>query len=185
MACKGCGGSRRATQPRTMDASKLDRGDVPMEYTANTPPRTYRGRSGRIYRVDSGKGRRFMAHPSDVEKLLRLSVFRVVKANEAARESDLQVEPQPKPVSVVTMAPPKQPTPPVPAPEPEPEPDDLRTLPDPAQLSVDDIKALGLTPAEWETLLEAERAGKSRKTAITFMEAQAHGTSEHADAVAA
>lgn len=45
-------------------------------------------------------------------------------------------------------------------------------LPDPADLTVTEIKALDLTPVQWDQLLAAERAGKNRATAVEYMESQ-------------
>ena len=68
--------------------------------------------------------------------------------------------------------------PPAPAePEPEPEPEAAVSEPevmalDPNELTVDEIRALDLSPVAWAQLLDAERAGKNRKSAVEHIQAQ-------------
>lgn len=45
-------------------------------------------------------------------------------------------------------------------------------VPDPNTLTVDEIRDLDLSPVAWAQLLDAERAGKNRKSAVEFIEAQ-------------
>ena len=171
-----------------------------MEYTADTPPRSFRGRSGRVYRV-GGRNRGFMAHPSDVEKLLRLRMFRRVDVDKmTSEEATVTVEPKPKPGSVVTMptptgqateafiaqverGPPSATLPPMPPIEKEAS--EGNGLPDPATLKVADIKGLDLDAGQWAALLKREQAGKNRQTALIFMEEKIHGQSKHANAAPA
>jgi glycosyltransferase involved in cell wall biosynthesis len=199
MACKSCGGSRRAQRPRQFAESKEERGDVPLEYIAQTPPRSYRGRTGRIYRVDAKRNKRIMAHPSDVERLLRLRVFRRIDLSvQAGSDEAIEVEAQPKAASVVTMPTPTgqaveeilaaQETPPITVPKPPPRaiengaaPDGGNGIPDPGSLTVAAIKALDLDAEQWAALLAQEREGKDRITAVAFMEAKAYGESERAN----
>jgi hypothetical protein len=192
--------------------SKITKGDfVPMEYTADTAERSYRGRSGRIYRVDGGRSKRFMAHPSDVEQLLRLRVFRVIPQDgQGGEKGTLAVEPKPRGGSMITMPTPtgqaaeallaaqerrqtaqeqrpqeREALPPmVPAPTPPPtrgpgvEKEQAKPgngVPDPSTLTVAEIRALELDGSQWYKLLLAERQGRSRVTAITYMEGQIDG----------
>ncbi len=62
----------------------------------------------------------------------------------------------------------------IPVVEPEPEPAPVANNPDPATLTVAQIKELTLTPAQWAALAELEAAGKSRRTVLEYATGQAN-----------
>lgn len=57
--------------------------------------------------------------------------------------------------------------------ESEPEEEEDADPPDPGEMTVEEIKALDLTPEQWSELLDLEREGKARVTVIDYAEQMA------------
>lgn len=173
MAC--CGKGKVTTeQPRVLArgatiqraaSAQAPIGFVQMEYLGNNYGSTVWGGpgaapSGRSYAFGADATQRIKyVDPRDVPYLSNLreggrNLFALVK---------LQPAPAPTPEPVETEALDNLST---------PQGDEPETLPNPGDLTVTEIKALDLTPAQWEQMLVAERAGKNRATAIEHMEAQ-------------
>ncbi len=201
--CGGCSKTKRRA-PVNATIKSEDTGFVAMEYAgAPMADRTFRGRSRRTYRIGSGKNSKFWAHPSDVEQFLRIPGFRRVDLSGQATAPVLSVEAKPSPVSVVAKrAAPKPPQVTIPLPPARPQVAEKVVsppaasvkeavddgIPDPANFTVSALKLLfteQLEPEQWSVMLEMERAGKARKTAIQFLEEKAHGESNDAEFVVA
>lgn len=148
-------------------------GMVRMQYTGRMQLFTLSGQTSRTnYRF--GATRRIgWVDQRDVGKRGESGFLNVMEAGEYV------FEPYREPGQA--QAPPALATPPVPAPSPAPvgeeQPDpgldaqaSMAEMPDPANLTVPEIRALDLTPAQWRRLLDLEQAGKQRTTAIQHIE---------------
>lgn len=139
-------------------------GGVLLEYVGGSAgDMTWFGASGKRYRA-GGVTRVFPVDKGDVATLLGLA-----EGHQTIFRRYQEHRPEPAPVN-----PPKLEPEPKPEPKPKPEPPKLKPLPipDPALLTVAEIRAAVETEGT-ETLgamLEAERDGKNRKTAIKVLE---------------
>lgn len=175
MACCGKGKVTQPAQPRTLArgvtvqraaSAQAPTGFVQIEYQGTNYGTTVWGGpgsapSGRSYTFGAGAADRIKyVDPRDVQW------FRNLREGGQNVFAMVQVKPAPQPAPEVSEA---------------EEVDKLSTpteetqaeaLPDPADLTVAEIKEIDLTPAQWEQMLAAERIGKNRVSAIEHMEAQ-------------
>jgi len=178
MACRSCK-SKSAKAPASFEIKSGDTGFQVLEYIIpGTPDRSYRGRTGRIYRIGSTT-KPFAVHPSDVDKLLRLPGFRIYVPPAKNTAAEIQVDATPAPVSIVD-AQPKVESVPVPAGE---EPVVRAAIGDDTGLGLPVLSSLTVSgvkdflaenpdlPANiMAILVEQERAGKNRKGALSLLE---------------